>query len=84
MRQAISGTEYVCSTTAYRVRTISKAPCLARMISATVYVGLACVAVLAQGGTALYYFTREKHIRAYREQTPPWIVEMQRQSGAPL
>jgi hypothetical protein len=57
---------------------------LARMISVAVYVGLACVAVFAQGGTALYYFSREKHIRAYREQTPAWIVEMQQQSGAPL
>jgi hypothetical protein len=57
---------------------------LARMISIAVYVGLACVAIFAQGGTALYYFSREKHIRAYREQTPAWIVEMQQQSGAPL
>ena len=35
----------------------------------------------AQGGTALYYFTREKHIRAYREQTPAWIVEFQQGGG---
>jgi hypothetical protein len=56
---------------------------LARMIGAAVYVGLALVAIFAQGGTALYYFTRERHIRAYREQTPAWIVQMQ-QSGASL
>jgi len=56
---------------------------LARMISAAVYVSLALVAIFAQGGTAFYYFTRAKHIRAYREQTPPWIVEIQR-SGAAL
>lgn len=56
---------------------------MARMISAAVYVALALVAIFAQGGTALYYFTREKHIRAYRAQTPGWIVQMQ-QAGAPL
>jgi hypothetical protein len=54
---------------------------LARMINVAVYVGLACVAIFAQGGTALFYFTREKHIRAYREQTPAWIVEFQQGGG---
>ena len=48
----------------------------ARMISAAVYVGVALIAVFAQGGTAWYYFTREKYVRAYREQTPAWIVEL--------
>lgn len=54
---------------------------IARLISAAVYVALAGVAIFAQGGTALYHFTREKHIRAYREQTPGWIVEFQRGGG---
>jgi hypothetical protein len=54
---------------------------IARMISAAVYIGVALVAIFAQGGTALYYFTREKHIRAYREQTPAWIVEFQQGGG---
>jgi len=54
---------------------------LARLISVAVYVALAAVAIFAQGGTALYYFTREKHIRAYREHTPSWIVEMQQGGG---
>lgn len=54
---------------------------IARLIGIAVYVGLAAVAIFAQGGTALYYFTREKHIRAYREQTPAWIVEFQRGGG---
>ena len=56
---------------------------IARLINAAVYIALAGVALIAQGGTALYYFTRAKHIRAYREQTPGWIVEMQR-AGAQL
>jgi len=56
---------------------------IARLINAAVYIALAGVAIIAQGGTALYYFTRAKYIRAYREQTPAWIVEMQR-AGAQL
>jgi hypothetical protein len=54
---------------------------IARMIGIAVYVGLALVAIFAQGGTALYYFTREKHVRAYREQTPAWIIEFQQSGG---
>ena len=54
---------------------------LARLIRVAVYIALAAVAIFAQGGTALYYFTREKHIRAYREQTPSWIVELQQGGG---
>ncbi len=54
---------------------------IARLISVAVYMALAAFAIVAQGGTALYYFTREKHIRAYREQTPSWIVEFQRGGG---
>jgi hypothetical protein len=54
---------------------------IARLISVAVYIALAGVAIFAQGGTALYYFTREKHIRAYREQTPSWIVEFQQGGG---
>lgn len=41
------------------------------------------VAVFGQGGTALYYFSREKHIRQYVQTAAPWVVEMQR-SGGPL
>jgi hypothetical protein len=41
------------------------------------------VAVFGMGGTALYYLSREKHIRQYIQNTAPWVVEMQR-SGGPL
>lgn len=51
---------------------------LARQITLMVYGALIAVAVLAQGGTALFYFTRIKHIRAHLKQTPAWIVQMQR------
>jgi hypothetical protein len=57
---------------------------LMRLIAFTVYGTLIAVAILAQGGTALYYFSREKYIRQYLNTTPPWITEMQRHGGAPL
>jgi len=34
-------------------------------------------AIVAQGGAALFYFTREKYLRDYRERTPAWILQMQ-------
>jgi len=43
--------------------------------------GLIAVALLVQGGTALYYFSRQKHLLRYLQQTPPWIQQMQRDRG---
>jgi hypothetical protein len=43
-----------------------------------VYFSLIAIAIFAQGGTALFYLSRRKHLRGYLEQTPAWIVEMQR------
>ncbi len=54
---------------------------MARTISAAVYLTLGLFAIFAQGGTAMYYFTRERHIRAYRQETPRWIVELQTSTG---
>jgi hypothetical protein len=34
--------------------------------------------VAGPGALAWYYFSRAKHVRAYVERTPGWIVEMQR------
>ena len=51
---------------------------LVRQITIAVYGSLIAVAVLAQGGTALFYFSRTKHVEAYLKQTPAWIVQMQR------
>lgn len=50
---------------------------LVRQLTILVYGSLVLVAILAQGGTALYYFTRVKYIQAYLSQTPPWIIQMQ-------
>jgi hypothetical protein len=51
---------------------------LARQISLVLYGGVIAIALLGQGGMALYYATRAKMVAAYVTQTPPWIVEMQR------
>jgi hypothetical protein len=42
---------------------------------------LMAFALLVQGGTALYYFSRRKHLQRYLEQTPDWIQQMQRERG---
>ncbi len=52
-----------------------------RLINIAIYVGLALIAIFAQGGAAVYYFTREKHVRAYRDQTPGWIIDFQSTGG---
>jgi hypothetical protein len=48
------------------------------MIYHLVYVCLIAIAIFAQGGTALFYLSRKKHVQSYLEHTPQWIVEMQR------
>jgi len=42
------------------------------------YGAMIAVALFAQGGLALFYFTRRKHIDAYLAKTPAWILAMQR------
>lgn len=49
------------------------------MIYMAVYAGLIVYAICSMGILSLYYFTRIKHIRSYLQQTPPWIIDMQRQ-----
>ena len=51
---------------------------LSRLISGTVYATIMLVAVFVQGGTALFYHRRARHLASYLSQTPPWILEMQR------
>ena len=50
---------------------------MARSLAVAVYGCLIIFAIFAQGGAALFYFTREKHIRDYRQRTPGWIIQMQ-------
>ena len=56
---------------------------LVRWLLLAIYGTLAFVAITVQGSTALYYLTRGKHLRAYLEQTPRWILDAQR-SGLPI
>jgi hypothetical protein len=51
---------------------------LTHTATAAFYALLIGVALLVQGGTALYYFTRTRHVRAYVHATPPWIIELQK------
>ncbi len=51
---------------------------ISTLVFRLVYFCLIAVAIFAQGGTALFYLSREKYLRIYLEHTPPWIIEMQR------
>jgi hypothetical protein len=51
---------------------------LEHAVNALVYGILMVVAVAGCGATALYYNSRRKHIIKYVEQTPPWIIDLQR------
>ena len=43
-----------------------------------IYGGLIVGTLLFQGGMAWYYFTRVHHIRVYNNETPQWLVDLQR------
>lgn len=47
-------------------------------LTVAVYGGLILLSVILQGLTALYYFTRRKHVLAYLADTPDWVVALQR------
>ena len=51
---------------------------LTRLIVVGVYAGVIVASLVAQGGLAMFYFSRVKHIRAYVRQTPEWIVNLQK------
>lgn len=51
-------------------------------ITLTVYGSLIFFSIIFQGGTAWYYFTRGRYIRAYVNETPPWVVELERTAGS--
>ncbi|HEV8378827.1 MAG TPA: hypothetical protein VGP99_08245 [Tepidisphaeraceae bacterium] len=50
---------------------------MARSLTVAIYGCLIMFAIVAQGGAALFYFTREKYLRDYRQHTPAWILQMQ-------
>ncbi len=49
-----------------------------RQFTLMLYGAMAIVAVLTQGSTAWYYFSRDKWIREYVSRTPSWILQIQR------
>ena len=55
---------------------------LYRVASVAIYGTVILATVLFQGLNALYYFTRAKYLRAYLDETPPWVVEVQRSGAA--
>jgi len=47
-------------------------------IAAIVYGTVIVLTVIFQGLNALYYFTRCKHVKAYVQETPEWVLDIQR------
>ncbi len=54
---------------------------LAPVVLKAMYFLLIVFAIFVQGGTALYYKSRQKHLQSYLAKTPPWIQQMQRENG---
>jgi hypothetical protein len=46
-------------------------------IAVLVYGTVIAVTVIFQGLNAIYYFTRCKHVRAYVQETPGWVLDLQ-------
>jgi len=49
---------------------------LTRVITVALYAAVIGGSVLAQGCAAVYYFTRRRHMTAYLQSTPEWVVEI--------
>lgn len=49
-----------------------------RVLVVVVYGAVMVASFLTQGGMALYYFTRARHVRAYLDKTPDWVLELHR------
>jgi len=51
---------------------------LIRLLTLSVYGLIVLVAIFVQGGTALYYHSRQRFVKDYIARTPAWIIELQR------
>ena len=49
-----------------------------RLFVVAVYGTVIVLSVVFQGLNALYYFTRRKHVEAYLQDTPKWVLDLQR------
>ena len=48
-----------------------------KTVSYAFYGGVIVVSVLFQGGNALYYFTRRRHVEDFIAETPQWVRDVQ-------
>lgn len=53
-----------------------------RMLVVAIYGTVIFVSAIFQGWNACYYFTRRKLMAAYLQETPAWVLELQRVSAA--
>jgi len=51
---------------------------LFQQIVVVLYGGVIALSVLFQGGTALYYFTRRRHVEDFVAETPDWVRDVHR------
>jgi hypothetical protein len=49
-----------------------------KMLVTTVYGTVIVLTAVFQGFNAFYYFTRRKHVKGYVENTPGWVLDLQR------
>lgn len=55
---------------------------LFKQIVVIFYAAVIGLSVLFQGGTALYYFSRRRHVEDYLAETPEWVRDVQRTTQA--
>jgi len=49
-----------------------------RALTVAIYGTVIGLSVVFQGFNAIYYFTRQKHVQAYLQNTPAWVLDLQR------
>jgi hypothetical protein len=52
-----------------------------RILTVAVYGTVIVLSVIFQGLNGLYYFTRRKHVTAYVQNTPAWVLDLQHLSS---
>ena len=50
-------------------------------LTLAIYGAVIVGAIVFQGLNAVYYFTRAKHLSAYLDETPDWVVDVQRRTA---
>jgi hypothetical protein len=51
---------------------------MVRLVIVAIYAAVIVASLLVQGLTAVYYFTRSKHIHRFKRDTPDWVIEVLR------